>query len=146
MRSYAVSRMASPSDAASGRGMSAYLALRAKGCTCGDEEYTPCPVHTEPGDNRGIRAWFQTGLPGGFPSPATCMVCGADGLIYPNVEIDNPEGSGEYKPTLICPRCSTPAAEARLVAEAERYQLNDKRVFGLAAVASRPSDDARRST
>jgi len=55
--------------------------------------------------------------------------------MYPNVEIDDPKGSGEYKPTLVCPNCSKAPSEARLVAEAEGFgfQLNTHRVFPRAA-------------
>jgi hypothetical protein len=119
--------------------MAAWEALVAKGCTCGDEPYTPCPIHTEPGDNRGIRAWFLAGLPGGFPMVnVTCAVCGcADCLMYPSPEQDEwaDEHDGEptkHFPSTVCPRCSTPGVERRLVAAVERqglHKLNPTRVF-----------------
>lgn len=69
----------------------------------------------------------------------TCSECGHNGcLLYPNIEIDDPKRSGEFRRTLICPRCSTPGAEAALVADALAFghQLNDLRVFGSSAVAA----------
>ena len=96
-----------------------------------------CPLHVESSDNRGIAAWFKAGMPSGFPVVARCLLCGTDGLLYPNVELDDPNGSGEFQPTLICPRCSAPAAERSLRAEAEAfgYELNDQSVFGARAAA-----------
>jgi hypothetical protein len=110
--------------------------LLARGCTCGDENVVKCPLHAS-GDNRGIRAWFEAGMPLGFPSPCRCMVCGADGLLYPNVELDDPKRSGGYRPTVVCPRCSTPAVERWLRMDAEEfgYELNGSRVFGQAVAA-----------
>jgi hypothetical protein len=119
--------------------MDAYLKLVERGCLCGTARIADCPVHTKPGDNRGIAAFFRAGMPGGFPMAATCAICGADGLMYPNVGIDDPNGDGQYKPTLVCPSCSQPAAERALVREVEasgRHQLNDARVFGTRAVAA----------
>lgn len=117
-----------------------WAALVAQGCTCGDEPYTTCPLHKDPGDNRGIRAWSQAGMPGGFPMPdCTCSQCGQTGcLLYPNIEIDDPKRSGEFRRTLICPHCSTPGAEATLVADALAFghRLNDLRVFGSQAAAA----------
>lgn len=115
-----------------------YASLVARGCLCGTDRVADCPIHKQ-GDLRGIGAYFKAGMPGGFPMEANCMTCGAAGLMYPNVEIDDPNGSGEYRPTLVCPRCSHPANEAALIREAEAsglYQLNGKRVFGAMAVAA----------
>lgn len=113
--------------------------LVARGCLCGtDDRAHECPLHTKPGDNRGIGAWFKAGMPLGFPMvDCTCSVCGTSGcLIYPNIEHDDPKRSGENRRTLICPSCSTPGAERALVADAEQfgYSLNPHRVF--AAVAA----------
>lgn len=120
--------------------------LRAKGCTCGldDDHGHPvgrCPLHVEPSDNRGLRAWFEAGMPRGFPQPMTCGVCGSEGLSYPNVNQMMPDREFGYRPTLICPKCSTPYLEARLRAELEAngfgYMLvNDRRVFGIGTVAA----------
>lgn len=121
--------------------MSAYTDLLAKGCLCGTDDVAKCPLHG-PGDNRGIAAWFKAGMPSGFPMAATCSLCGSDSLMYPSVELDRGEvPAGECPgPTLVCPSCSRPANEARLVADAEAagYVLNAKRVFarGLEAVAA----------
>ncbi|HLY83731.1 MAG TPA: hypothetical protein VKQ71_12130, partial [Acidimicrobiales bacterium] len=95
----------------------AYADLVARGCTCGAEDYTPCPLHIGPSDNRGIRAFFEAGMPRGFPmKDCTCMVCKQGGcLIYPNIELDDPKRSGAYRPTLVCSRCSVPSVEAALV-------------------------------
>lgn len=111
-------------------------ALRAKGCVCGLGDR--CPVHSEPSDNRGLRAWFEAGMPLGFPMEATCSVCGAAGLLYPNVEIDDPNRSGEYHPTLICPCCSKPPSERALREDAEQfgYELRPVSVFGSSPVAA----------
>lgn len=118
---------------------SKWTALVARGCVCGGADFTPCPIHSEPSDNRGLRAWFEAGMPQGFPMPATCGVCGSDGLMYPDVDLENPEKPFEHTPTLICPSCSTPYVEARLRArcEANGYagRLNSKRVFGLGMAA-----------
>lgn len=76
-------------------------------------------------------------MPNGFPYPANCAICGADGLMYPSIQQDRGElPPGEAgPPTLICPRCSQPAAERGLRREAEAfgYQLNDRTIFGAAA-------------
>jgi hypothetical protein len=122
--------------------MDAYLKLVERGCLCGTDRIADCPVHAKPGDNRGLRAFFQAGMPGAFPSAATCSICGADGLMYPDVELDDPKGApgpAKHRPTLICPSCSSPAAERALVREVEasgRHQLNGARVFGARAVAA----------
>lgn len=110
--------------------MSAYAKLVERGCLCGTDRPADCSLHG-PGDNRGIAAFYKAGMPNGFPMPANCALCGADGLMYPNIEIDDPEGSGRYKPTLVCPCCSQPISESRLVAEAQEFgfALNDRRVF-----------------
>lgn len=109
-----------------------YTELRARGCTCGGETYTPCAVHG-PGDNRGIAAWFRAGMPQGFPmTNCTCAICGSNGCcMYPDVDLDDKTKPFVHTPTLICPRCSTPALEAsrRAVSEARGYLLNDSRVF-----------------
>jgi hypothetical protein len=117
--------------------MTTYPELVARGCLCGTEQSAECPIHGV-GDNRGIAAWFKAGMPQGFPLAATCALCGASGLMYPNVELDDPARSGGYRPTLVCPRCSTPATERALVRDAESfgYELNPARVFGAAAVAA----------
>lgn len=109
--------------------------LRERGCTCGLDD-PRCPIH-EAGDNRGLRAWFEAGLPLGFPmQDCTCMVCGTGGsMIYPDVKLDKGEG---HAPTLICPRCSVPASEARLRREAVEfgYELKAVSVFGVHEVAA----------
>lgn len=104
--------------------------LASRGCLCGSDRPADCALH-EPRDNRGLRAFFQAGQPLGFPAPATCTLCGTDGLLYPNIEIDDPKRSGEYRPTLVCPRCSCPAAEATLVADTcdFGFELNPRRIF-----------------
>lgn len=108
----------------------AYEKLVVRGCLCGTDRVRDCPLHLA-GDNRGIAAWFKAGMPHGFPYAAHCVICGAEGLMYPNVELDDPNRSGEHRPTLACPGCSQPAAEAALVREALDfgYLLNDRRVF-----------------
>ncbi len=105
--------------------------LVARGCLCGSDNPERCPIHTSSGDNRGIAAWFKAGMPTAFPFDALCSECGTEGLIYPNIEIDDPKRSGEYRRTLICPHCSGPGAEASLVADAIAFghELNDRRVF-----------------
>lgn len=155
--------------------------LRAQGCVCGTGPY-PCPVHSDPGDGRGERAWIQDGgLLRNWPLLNTC--CGrctfaadrcrreidaitaraadaqraltpeeeesvaiftaaipilrqADGVLYPNpyellsgadprtglpvnkggrtFRYDEEDQRQRARPTGICPRCSTPAAEAKL--------------------------------
>lgn len=114
--------------------------LQARGCLCGTERPADCRLHPA-GDNRGIAAWFKAGMPSGFPTVAMCAICGAGGLLYPDVDLDDPrsEADGiEHRPTLICPRCSSPAAERWLVNQAERfgYVLNPRRVFALATEES----------
>lgn len=117
----------------------AYARLLERGCLCGGDDPASCPVHPEPGDNRGIAAYFKAGLPNGFPMVATCSICRAEGLMYPSVELDRGEvPAGEAPgPTLICPRCSRPAHETRLRADAEQfgYDLNGETVFGGAGTA-----------
>jgi hypothetical protein len=112
--------------------------LAAQGCLCGTESPAGCPVH-KAGDNRGLRAFFEAGMPKAFPTACRCALCGAEGLLYPNVGLDSPprEAIGDatvsgYKPTVICPRCSAPVLERALVAEVEAsglHDLNDSRVF-----------------
>ena len=113
-----------------------YSRLLARGCLCGTDRPADCRLHPE-GDNRGIAAWFKAGMPNGFPLAATCAVCDTGGLLYPNVALDDPDSGvdgHEHRPTLICPKCSSPAAERRLVDDAEQfgYSLNPRRVFALA--------------
>lgn len=109
-----------------------YSKLVILGCLCGGERSSECPLHP-PGDNRSLAAWFRAGMPNGFPLAAKCAACGAVGLMYPDTVLDAPEAAGghEHRPTLICPRCSSPAAERVLVAAAERfgYTLKPVRVF-----------------
>lgn len=119
-----------PPAARTGR---SYSRLLARGCLCGTDRPADCSLHPA-GDNRGIAAWLKAGMPSGFPAAATCAICGASGLLYPNVRLDDPESGAdgfEHRPTLICPRCSSPAAERRLVDDAERFghSLNLRRVF-----------------
>jgi hypothetical protein len=124
--------------------MKTYAELVALGCLCGTDRIAECPVHAKPGDNRGIAAFFKAGMPCAFPMAANCAVCDADGLMYPNVGIDDPNGDGQYRPTLICPTCSKPAAERALVREAQDFghKLNDARVFGaLGLLGTGPSGD-----
>jgi len=103
-----------------------------RGCLCGSDRPADCTLHG-PGDNRGIAAYFKAGMPRGFPvRDCTCAICGTGGcLLYPNIAIDDPERDGKFHPTLICPRCSSPAAERALVRDAETfgYALNAERVF-----------------
>lgn len=109
----------------------AYAALVARGCLCRTAQVVSCPVHPDPRDNRGLRAYFEAGQPGGFPMVASCAICGTEGLLYPNVELDDPARSGEFRPTLICPRHSVPSHERALRADADQfgYELNEQRVF-----------------
>lgn len=112
-----------------------YDKLVEKGCLCGTEQVAKCPVHPEPTDNRGLRAFYQAGMPKGFPSAATCTICGSDGLMYPDIELDDPkrgdDGPPKHRPTLVCPQCSGPGGERRLRSEAEDfgYVLNERAVF-----------------
>jgi hypothetical protein len=113
----------------------AFDRLVQRGCLCGSERPADCPLHG-PGDNRGIAAFFKAGMPNAFPMVAHCALCGTEGLMYPDVELDDPTINAgappRHRPTLICPRCSTPAAERALRAEVERSgrdQLNDRQVF-----------------
>lgn len=120
-----------------------YAELVGQGCLCGSEiPHDRCPIHTGQSDNRGIRAFFEAGMPQAFPSSCTCAVCGADSLMYPSVDLENGDvdvnaPGYSYERTVICPNCSTPYLEARLRAkcEANGYghgRLNSKRVFGTA--------------
>lgn len=116
-----------------------YARLVERGCTCGTDRSAECRLHP-PGDNRGLAAWFRAGMPHGFPLTATCAVCGSGGLLYPDVDRDDPESGVdgfEHRPTLVCPACSAPAVERGLVTEAERfgYVLNTARVFGAEVAA-----------
>jgi hypothetical protein len=118
-----------------------WAALEAKGCKCGTDEPGSCPIHVDLSDNRGLRAWFQAGMPNGFPvEGCRCGICGTGGcLLYPNVELDDPESDAGFRPTLVCPSCSTPAAERALRAEVEatgNYKLKPVTVFGGLAVAA----------
>jgi hypothetical protein len=110
--------------------MNDFATLVQRGCLCGSKRPADCPLHG-PRDNRGLLAFFKAGQPGGFPMAARCALCGDDGLLYPNVEIDDPRRSGEFRPTLICPRCSRPSSEQALRTDAEAfgYLLNDRCVF-----------------
>lgn len=118
--------------------MTVYAELVAKGCTCGNDPVT-CPVHPEPSDARGLAAFYKAGMPLAFPlEGCVCSICSTAGCVmYPDVELDDPGGKGiRHRPTLICPHCSSPAAERRLRAEVEetgRYVLNAASVFGVAA-------------
>jgi hypothetical protein len=110
--------------------VSKYAQLVERGCLCGTERPQDCPVHKKPGDNRGLAAFFAAGMPFAFPSKATCGTCGAEGLMYPNVQHAEP---GD--PTLICPNCSTRSAESLLRFRLELeglHKLNGKSVFGTA--------------
>jgi hypothetical protein len=111
----------------------AYDALVEQGCLCGTDEVARCPIHTEPRDYRGIRAFFAAGMPNGFPMQSTCSICRSEGLMYPSVELDRGEvpAGRAPGPTLICPNCSVPVLEERLVAQCEAagYELNEQRVF-----------------
>lgn len=115
----------------------AYQKLVAKGCLCGTDRPADCPLH-EPGDNRGIAAFYKAGLPLAFPLVARCHDCHTEGLMYPNIDLDDPkrdvDPTTSPKPTLICPRCSRRGGvglERALVDDAESfgYELNDRRVF-----------------
>jgi hypothetical protein len=111
--------------------MSTYATLVARGCLCGGDWPAECEIHG-PGDLRGIGAFFRAGMPGAMPMGAQCAICGADSLLYPNVEIDHPNGSGEFVRTLVCPNCSTPAAEDLIRGGIEALgvqSLNARRVF-----------------
>lgn len=121
---------------------SRYAKLVERGCLCGSEDPAGCPLH-EPRDNRGLRAFYEAGMPLGFPMDAWCAICGSEGLMYPNINIDDPGRNADpqhdsFGPTLACPRCSVPAVERALVADASQfgYELNDKRVFALAVEAA----------
>ena len=115
-----------------------YAQLVEQGCLCGGESPAQCPTH-KAGDNRGLRAFFEAGMPEAFPTACRCALCGAEGLLYPNVGLDSPprEAIGDaarlgHRPTVICPRCSSTGAERALVAEVEAsglHNLNDTRVF-----------------
>lgn len=110
--------------------MDAYARLVERGCLCGTDAPADCTLHG-PGDNRGIAAYFAAGQPRGFPLVARCSVCGAGGLLYPNIDIDDPKRDGAFRPTLVCPGCSVPAGERALRADAENfgYVLNERLVF-----------------
>lgn len=110
--------------------MSAYAQLVKRGCLCGTDDAVSCKVHPA-GDNRGIAAWFKAGMPNGFPVECVCAICGTGALLYPNVELDDPEGDGGFLPTAVCPRCSRPSCEAALVSASRGrgYVLNARRVF-----------------
>jgi hypothetical protein len=110
--------------------VSTYAELVERGCLCGSDRPADCTVHG-PRDLRGIAAFFKAGMPGGFPMEANCAICGAPGLLYPNIELDDPKRSGENRRTLVCPECSGPAAETALRADAQQfgYRLNERRVF-----------------
>lgn len=110
--------------------IAAYARLVEDGCLCGTDQCADCPLH-DAHDLRGLAAFFKAGMPSAFPMPAYCAICRAPGLLYPNIELDDPKRSGEDRPTLVCPRCSKPAAESHLVADAQQFghQLNDNRVF-----------------
>jgi hypothetical protein len=122
--------------------VSTFAQLVERGCLCGSDRVADCPLHRGPGDLRGIAAYFKAGMPKGFPMVAHCAICKTEGLMYPNIELDDAkrEAIGDakrgYKPTLICPCCSTPAAERALRIEVEGvgyYDLNQRSVFGLVA-------------
>lgn len=106
-----------------------YARLVERGCLCGTDRPQDCTLHG-PGDNRGLRAFFQAGMPLAFPSRMTCGKCGAEGLGYPELEADPPG-----QPTMICPNCSTRAAESLLRFRIDReglHKLNGKSVLGTA--------------
>lgn len=122
---------------------STFEALVARGCLCGTDRVADCPLHTG-GDNRGIGAFFKAGMPRAFPTAASCWICGAEGLLYPNVQID--DGTDGFKPTLVCPQCSTASCERALVAEVEaagRHRLNPCRVFSAQAMICELDDFKR---
>jgi hypothetical protein len=112
-----------------------YEALVEKGCLCGTDRSWECKVHSKPTDNRGLRAFFEAGMPLGFPMVATCAICGDEGLMYPDIEAEDVTkeiGPAESRPpTLVCPRCSQPVCERRLRTEAVDfgYTLNSQVVF-----------------
>lgn len=113
--------------------------LVARGCKCGGiDNPADCALH-HGSDMRGIAAYFAAGMPLGFPLLANCAICSADSLMYPSIPLDAGHLlAGEAPPpTLVCPRCSAPAAERALREEAEAfgYVLNDRVVFGLAVAA-----------
>jgi hypothetical protein len=114
-----------------------YASLVSRGCLCGTDRPAECPLHVGPSDLRGVAAYLKAGSPRGFPMTANCAVCGAASLMYPSVPLDRGEiPAGQAPPpTLVCPRCSRPAGEQALRAEAENfgYELNDRRVFGAVA-------------
>lgn len=113
-----------------------YDRLVARGCLCGSEHPADCTIHG-PGDNRGLAAFYRAGMSKAFPCAAACAICGHDGLMYPDVELDrveiDREGDGHrHRPTLICPSCSSATAERSLVAEvvgSGLHPLNERRVF-----------------
>jgi hypothetical protein len=118
--------------------LEAWQALIERGCLCSGDTPHACALHG-PRDNRGIAAWFKAGMPAGFPMKARCAICrNSDCLLYPNVELDDPQRSGQSRPTLVCPTCSVPVVERALVADAEQfgYALNSRRIFGAAEMAS----------
>lgn len=110
-----------------------YVDLVERGCLCGTNRIAACPLHVGPGDNRGLRAFYQAGMPLAFPMVATCAICGTEGLMYPDVELEeSSQAPARHRPTLICPRCSRPSLERALVVEVlvtARHRLNDRRVF-----------------
>lgn len=120
------------------RSTEVYARLVERGCLCGTERPQDCKVHGY-GDNRGIAAFFKAGMPGGFPMVANCATCRSEGLMYPNVHLDNSKGSAEHRPTLVCPRCSTPTQERALRQEVEAsglHRLNERSVFATLEVAA----------
>jgi hypothetical protein len=117
---------------------SKYDKLVEKGCLCGSERPQDCELHG-PGDNRGLRAFFEAGMPSSFPLVASCAICDAESLMFPDTELDDPtkevDPAVERPPTLICPRCSAPSQERSLRTDAEEfgYELNSRAVFGVAS-------------
>lgn len=113
---------------------STYAELEARGCLCGTaDRAAECPIHG-PNDLRGLRAYYEAGMPLAFPATATCARCGAEGLMYPDVALDDPSTPGPpaSRPTLVCPTCSTPQAEHVLILEvlaSGLHKLNGRRVF-----------------
>ena len=108
----------------------AYERLVAKGCLCGSERPADCSLHG-PSDNRGLAAFFKAGMPLAFPFSANCSLCGREGLMYPNVALDSGEDM-TFRPTLVCPACSTRRSESAIRAEVEAsglHRLNAQRVF-----------------
>jgi hypothetical protein len=111
--------------------VAAYERMVERGCKCGTGRPQDCTLHPAPGDNRGLAAYFKAGMPLAFPSQATCAKCGAEGLMYPRVEADDNPAA----PTVVCPNCSTSAAESLLRFRIEYeglHKLNGKSVFGTA--------------